>query len=307
MERWAAADVDANLAAIQTDAKKQQALKDQINIYVTGYGWVEFKTKFSCCTDLSIGTVEDLTRALRGIIRDTAGRQPPSEAKLPATRASKLSSLGTLTASTIAMKERGWSTEELRTKYEEIKADIEAKKATKDTERHDLHALEQPAESPACDETLIGASVEVLTRLTEEMDLPDGTTEERSYNQWLPGKIVRVSDGSSDTKADKAGRQRKVKPGWFLIAYDDGESIWTRLQEGDFNCARMGSWRLDLDAQISETPEPTAGAGAAAGEEEESESEYESDIGDVDNEEIDSDEDPSGNESEADLDEDDSD
>ena len=139
------------------------------------------------------------------------------------------------------------------------------------------------------------------------MDLPDGTTEERSYNQWLPGKIVRFSDGSSDTKADKAGRQRKVKPGWFLIAYDDGESIWTRLQEGDFNCARMGSWRLDLDAQISETPEPTAGAGAAAGEEEESESEYESDIGDVDNEEIDSDEDPSGNESEADLDEDDSD
>ncbi len=49
--------------------------------------------------------------------------------------------------------------------------------------------------------------------------------------------------------------------GWFLVAYDDGESIWSRLTEDDFNCARVGSWRLDLDAQVSQTPASAAASG----------------------------------------------
>jgi hypothetical protein len=94
--------------------------------------------------------------------------------------------------------------------------------------------------------------------------------------------MAGVSDGS-EKKTVSGGGQRKVKPGWFLLAYDDGESVWTRLVERDFNCARIGSWRLDLDA-IPVAPDGGAealggaaggGDADAAGEKSESESEYE--------------------------------
>jgi len=32
-----------------------------------------------------------------------------------------------------------------------------------------------------------------------------------------------------------------------MIAYDDGVETWEKLDADDFNCARKGSWRLDLD------------------------------------------------------------
>jgi len=79
-----------------------------------------------------------------------------------------------------------------------------------------------------------------------------------------------------------------VKPGWFLLAYDDGESIWTRLTEGDFNCARIGSWRLDLDPILPVAPDADGGAEAGpsgGGEVSESESEYEEEEGGFESEE----------------------
>ncbi len=253
--------VDAELGELSSTSAKLQALKDQINIYVKGYGWVEFKTPFSCANDKSIGTVDNLTTALIRIIRDTRGRERPREAKLPATRSSKLGVLGTLTASARGLRENGWSTEDLRTKYAEVVAQMEAKRAAKDAASRDSHALAQPDESPVCDETLLGKLVEVMTRVGEERDLENGGVETVFYNQWLPARITRVADGS-DTKPDKQGHQRKVKKGWFLLAYDDGESIWTRLTEDDFNCARIGSWRLDLD------PTPEVGPVGEGGAEE---------------------------------------
>jgi hypothetical protein len=262
---------------------------------VKGFGWVEYKTPFSCHTDASIGTVAHLTAALKQIIHDTRGREPPSEAKLPTTRAAKVGILGTLTPDTLKMKEEGWSSEQLRTQFAQIKADMEVKRAAKDAERHDAHALRQPANAPACDASLIGTHVEVLVRLQEERDIEGGGFEMRYYNQWLPATVVRVSDGS-DKKAVAGGGQRKVKPGWFLLAYDDGESIWTRLTEGDFNCARIGSWRLDLDPVLAVGPEAGGdGAQAQVGDSSDGDSaeEEDSDGGDSEEEETGDDEDGS--------------
>ena len=42
-------------------------------------------------------------------------------------------------------------------------------------------------------------------------------------------------------KADKTERMIKVKADWYLLDYDDGQSIWTGLKEGQFNCFSQGS------------------------------------------------------------------
>ena len=165
------AQVDKGLREIPSDAAKVKALKDQINTYVKGFGWVEYKTPFSCHTDETIGAVVHLAAALKQIIHESRGREPPSEAKVPSTRTAKIGVLGTLTPETLEMKERGWSSEQLRTQFDAIRADLEAKraaKAAKDAERHDGHALAQPDTAPMCNASLIGTHVEVLVQLQEE-------------------------------------------------------------------------------------------------------------------------------------------
>ena len=83
-----------------------------------------------------------------------------------------------------------------------------------------------------------------------------------TYKQWLPAIITSISDGK-DTKEDKAGRKRKVKKGLFLLEYDDGFISWTHLHKEDFNCARVGSWRLDLDPADTPAEAQTEAEGEA--------------------------------------------
>ena len=98
----------------------------------------------------------------------------------------------------------------------------------------------------------------MLTNVVEENDEGVNVT----YKQWLPGVIKEVSDGSS-TKRDKAGHKRAVPAGSCLVEYDDGLVSWARFRKEDFNCARLGSWRFDLD--------PAAMVGCGGGDEDEDE------------------------------------
>jgi hypothetical protein len=192
--RWTtAAQVDAGLAELPSDAARVNALKDQINMYVKGFGWIEFKTPFSCKDDPTIGTVADLTKAVKGIIRDTARRELPTEPKLPTTRAAKVGILGTLTPDTVKLKEVGWSSEQLRTQFGDIRKEMEDKLRAKNEARHDPHSLAQPAEVPTCDATLIGKNLEVLTQVQEE-------EEEEGRGGRQPGDEVLQPVASRDRR-----------------------------------------------------------------------------------------------------------
>ena len=98
----------------------------------------------------------------------------------------------------------------------------------------------------------------------------DGNEVLEDLKQWLPAEVKKVATGN-ETKKDKAGRSIRVKPGWALLNYDDGATLWTRLKQEDFNCARLGSWRLDLD----EVQEAGAGDGTEGEDLEEEEEEEE--------------------------------
>jgi len=245
MRVWSsAAEVDEELAKLPSKSAKLQALKDQINIRVKGFRWPEWKVPFSSCTDASIGTLENLTAKVKLMIAGTSGRAPPDEPFSAEPRTRALHPLGTFSAEAEALRsQKCWTDEELRTKHEEVAAELEAHLAKKKKHERDKYAQEQPDEPPEIDDALLEKRIEVLTNVVEENDEGVNVT----YKQWLPGVIKEVSDGSS-TKRDKAGHKRAVPAGSCLVEYDDGFVSWARIRKEDFNCARLGSWRFDLDA-----------------------------------------------------------
>ena len=107
----------------------------------------------------------------------------------------------------------------------------------------------------------------VMSELFEHLKDEDkeyGSAKTKHYKQWLPATVAKVSGGHSDKKADTTGRVIKVKADWYLLDYDDDQSIWTGLKKGQFNCFSQGSWRLDLDEPPPEhkddgTPSDAAG------------------------------------------------
>ena len=67
----------------KSDNTRKVLLKQQINIRVKGYGWVQFTKAFSKKGDSSVGTVADLTAWVNKIICKEAVLVVPSEAHIP--------------------------------------------------------------------------------------------------------------------------------------------------------------------------------------------------------------------------------
>lgn len=272
--RWKTeTQVDKEIKKYTSASSKLQALKEQVNIRVKGFGWTEFKIPFSKKGDPSVGTVEDLTEGLKYIIRDEQKRVIPTEAATPSSKLSKLGVLGTLSADARNLRSQGWTAQQLREGLEVFQEDLERKKEAREQRGRDVHAMMQPVECPKMGEALVGLAIEVLSRLEEMDEGEDGEEVMKFYNQWLPATVVKVSDGVNDKKQDKAGNQRRVQTGWYLLKFDHGEMIWVGLKEEKFNCAALDSWRLDLDVAQERVPDPTVGDDGSESDSEEGVSE----------------------------------
>jgi hypothetical protein len=249
LPRWTtSAQVDSELKKLGGDeAAKKEALKDQGKIRWKGFGWADLRFAFSAAGVEH--TVEDLTAKVKSMIKCEAGRVPPSEPPTFVPRTQLLFHLGTLTPGALALRdEAAWSTgeiEDARVKFRSERAHAAAKR---EHERHDAYAVEQPEQPPTI---AAGLKIEVLTQLVHE----GGHT----FNQWLPATVMELpTEDKKKTSAD--GKKRTVPKDCYFLAYDDGLSAWTKLTEGNFNCARKGSWRLDLDE-----PENRASGGGGRG------------------------------------------
>jgi len=169
----------------------------------------------------------------------------------------KVLMLGTLALPAKRFKaESLFSIEDLRARRGEFEAAeaIRLKKAER--ARYDEHSLEQPDEVKV-DAELIGRHVEVLTATQIPVVDAAGNDSMMYGKKWLPAVINKISDGK-DTKL--SANKNKIKAGWFFLEFDDGECLWTRLLESQFNCRALGSWRFDLDFLVV----PAKAQGAAA-------------------------------------------
>jgi len=150
----------------------------------------------------------------------------------------------------------------MRERRDELQREFEEAEQARKRSAHDSMALDQPEEPPPLDASLVGKRLEILTQLVDEDE--DGKIE-RSYKQWLPVIVLAMSTGD-EKKPTATGRQQRVKPGQFFLSYDDGTKEWAQLKPDDFNCARKGSWRLDLDfADHSDGSAGSASGGGAGG------------------------------------------
>jgi hypothetical protein len=144
-------------------------------------------------------------------------------------------------------EESCWSPDELAEVREQQSAKRELATAEREREKHDQFAIEQPETPP---EPTVGMKIEVLTQLQQTND--DG--EMKFYNQWLAATVLQASTGEQK-RPDKNGRMITVPKRFFYLSYDDGVETWEKLDADDFNCARKGSWRLDLDERGSDFEE----------------------------------------------------
>jgi hypothetical protein len=75
-----------------------------------------------------------------------------------------------------------------------------------------------------------------------------------------------------------------VPKGYFYLSYDDGVETWEKLDAADFNCARKGSWRLDLDERENHVEEHAETEDEEQSGSSESESDSDSEFCDSDSE-----------------------
>jgi hypothetical protein len=135
----------------------------------------------------------------------------------------------------------------LHVKYGKFSAAAAAKVAKKQRAQRDEHAVKQQAEAPQVDGSLAGKHIEHLVQLEVlEVDEETGEEEFKNSRQWLPAVVTKIL-GGTDIKLGAKGQKIKVKAGWCLLNYDDGESLRTRLLEGTFNNNAVGSLRLELN------------------------------------------------------------
>jgi hypothetical protein len=247
MPRWASAkEVDRELKMIDGERAKIEALKDQARIRTKGYRWTDLQFPFS--VNGKARTVEELTADVKNMVTKEEGRAPPLDPPAHTHRTFRLDSIGTLTAEAMKLREEScWSPDELAEVREQQSAKRELATAEREREKHDQFAIEQPETPP---EPTVGMKIEVLTQLQQTND--DG--EMKFYNQWLAATVLQASTGEQK-RPDKNGRMITVPKRFFYLSYDDGVETWEKLDADDFNCARKGSWRLDLDERGSDFEE----------------------------------------------------
>ena len=242
LTRWTSARmVDRELLKLEGDRAKCEALKDQGRIRTKGYHWDDLHFPFSVGGKAL--SISELTLAVKAMIAKEAGRAPPSHPPTRSHRTMRLEPLATLTEEAIKLREECcWSADELAEVRVELQAKREAATAERDRARHDPFAIEQPETPP---EPTVGLLIEILTQLQEPTD--EGTM--RFYNQWLPAVVLQASTGTSKEKRPSkgGGRSTRIRKGYFFVRYDDAVEEWVKLIDDNFNCARKGSWRLDLD------------------------------------------------------------
>ena len=99
-----AAALDLALGASKSPNTKKELLKEQINMRVKGYGWSQFTKAFSKKGDAGVGTVADLTRWVKQMLRDEAVLPVPTEAFVPCPKRKSNPVIGGVTKQRAAME-----------------------------------------------------------------------------------------------------------------------------------------------------------------------------------------------------------
>lgn len=183
-----------------SDGKRLELCRQQLNLVVIGYGWVEHKTPWSCATDKTVGSLPDLITNVEAMITKSGKRPKPDEPPVPdaaTKRLDDLCALGTPSLQIVElMQKKKANASEWREHAEQLRAEQKAAEAEKETAKQDAFSKAQPAEAPTVE---VGMHLEVLTLITEE----DEHGNQNEYKQWLSVAVISAtSDLTGSGKGD---------------------------------------------------------------------------------------------------------
>lgn len=234
-------EIDGALEPLSKSAQLE-LLKRNIKIYKFGWGLDFAHTAFSCKDDPAVGTVGDLTKHLKDVLKEVKKRRLTKPTEPPSIPSPVLSmpSLGTFTqdVATRRMNDK-WSKQDLLQYPQEFKAALDNRKGHNE---HDPISIIQPDNAPNLS-TLCNHHIEVYLDMEREKD--DGSGLEY-FKWWCAGVITRISDGKITLGK---GKRKKTMPAneYYEVNFDYGAVEWIKLKEDDFNCSRINGWRLDVD------------------------------------------------------------
>ena len=220
-------EVTKTLDKLNTQTEKREALKDNINIRVKGYGWTQFHTAWS--KDGRAYSIKYLEDHLKKIIRQEKRMQVPQKPQILTPKRKSLPILGTLTS----------EVKKLDGKYIKDKGYFEknAKKVRNERERMGIGSMRSEIQSfvaPIVDHTFVGEKIEVL----HSFHIIEDGKEDETLN-WCPGKVTRVYEG--------------VKHPTVGVMWDKMEGVYDAhttksqvLLPSTWNNERKGGCRMDV-------------------------------------------------------------
>ena len=265
-KRWKQRGVESpeaakvELAGIESNQKKLDWLREQIEMRTIGLGFDEFKPAWSSSKDEDIGTVADLSDLLRDILMEERERSSdgtlPDRAVVPQMRRKTFKELGT---PTVQATELGDKVISLPMAELLERATAERARMVEAGEVDDI-AEEQPQDAPPCDVSLIGAEVDIRWRYWAAVTDPKDKRKKMAVDTWCTGEVVQIANGTSDKGTLNKMTTEKVTCRTLLQAgavrikwpadpdHDEPESwTWVILEKRNWNAEVVMGWRFSED------------------------------------------------------------
>jgi hypothetical protein len=207
---------------LESNNAKLNAVKDQIRIYVVGFGWKDLHHPWS--KDGRAYTADELFKHLvEKLIPEQSKRGIPDAATIDLPARKVTPQLGTRTADLDVLDQRYESE-----KKKAIEEAVAMRNQLENDGIIDRHEKLQPTR-PEVDEDLIDAEIEILYSYVE----PDGS----SKNMWCQGKVLAVRT------------RNRIHIEWDASTLREGDEPITEevLLKSKYNKHVIGGWRYSIE------------------------------------------------------------
>ena len=206
--------VTAGLKKLKFKKDKTQSLKDNIQIRYKGFGWVDWKSKWSSAG--STYSIPQIEKRLKDLIKaERNNKRPvPDKPEVPVPERTAMPTLGTSTQQTSNLDEKAASNKEefdSNTRKEWKAGDQEGQTS--------VYQRLQPKEPLKVDESLIGVRIEYLCSFQDKLGKDVG-------QRWCTGIVRRISDEENPW----------IKAGATRACYKSGEAVevnWDAIPDAD--------------------------------------------------------------------------
>ena len=175
--------MDLGLRKLKYQKNKIDILKDNIQIWVKGFGWAEWKTFWS--KGGKSLSVSELAKRLKEIIKATKDDPWPEKPEPPVSMRKEMPIMGTQTSQAKELDEKA-----ARGKVALEKRARKKWKSNEDSGFGSIHSSCLLPEAPNMDEKWIGKKIEFLHKFWLNKE------ETEFAVRWCSGTIERISDGT---------------------------------------------------------------------------------------------------------------